>query len=65
MSARERFLLTITAACFGLMLLYAVGSSVFSLFGNLATDLTTAQDAVDQKISENNELQLEKMHLVS
>jgi hypothetical protein len=63
MSARERFLLTITAACFGLMLLYAVGSSVFSLFGNLATDLTTAQDAVDQKGRTLRRMNLDKRFL--
>jgi hypothetical protein len=63
MSARERFLLTITAACFGLMLLYAMGSSVFSLFGNLATDLTTAQDAVDQKGRTLRRMNLDKRFL--
>jgi len=64
MSARERFLVTITVACLGLMVLYAGGSAVLRLFSNLETDLTTTQDAVDQKGRTLRRLNLDETYLL-
>ena len=45
MSARERFLLTLTITGFGLMVLFFGGRSVYRLFSNLENEITNAEDA--------------------
>ena len=63
MSARERFLLTLTIAGIGIMLLFFSGRSVYRVFSNLGTEITAAGDDYDQKERTLRRLNLDRRFL--
>ena len=63
MSARERFLLTLTITGFGLMVLFFGGRSVYRLFSNLENEIANAGDAYVQKDRTLRKMNLDKREI--
>ena len=63
MSARERFLLTLTIAGIGMMLLFFGGRSVYRLFSNLENEIASADDAYVQKDRTRRKMNLDKREI--